>query len=92
MSNYKKVAEVMLKNQIVKVACLKEDADVILGYSILSPDYQVIHWVYVKEKWRLKGIGKSLVPQYPSAVSHLTKLGKELLPKLNKAVFNPFTL
>lgn len=93
MDNYKKVAENLLNNPnvAVTVACLPDDPNVILGYSILSSDAQVVHWVYVKSIWRKKGIGKTLVPAHPAAVSHLTALGRILLPKLNGAIFNPFT-
>lgn len=90
MDNYKKVAQALVKTQVIKIACLKDDPDVIIGYSILSHDYQTIHFVYVKEKWRKRGIGRSLLPQYPNAVSHLTTLGKSLLNKLNNPNFNPF--
>lgn len=94
MINYKRVAEALVNNDrcAVKIACLKEDQDVILGYSILSTDYQVIHWVFVKNSWRQKGIAKSLLPQYPTAVTHLTKLGQKLLPKFESTIFNPFKL
>lgn len=92
MKHYKVVAEALLKTRTVKVACLKEDPSVILGYSILSNDYQGIDWVFVKSAWRKQGIGKSLVPQRPSYVTHLTKLGKDLLVKFPNTVFNPFNL
>lgn len=94
MANYKVVAEALLNNNrcAVKIACLKEDPDVILGYSILSANYQVIHWVFVKNSWRQKGIAKSLLPQHPEAVTHLTKLGQKLLLKFESTVFNPFIL
>ena len=94
MENYKIVANAMLDSpkNVVKVACLKDDPDTIIGYSILSADFQTIHWVQVKEKWRHHGVGRSLVPQYPTAVTHLTKLGGILLPKLENCIFNPFKL
>jgi len=94
MKNYKSVIEHFLHDPtaIVKVACLSDDPDTIIGYSILSADYVTVHWVYVKSKWRLHGIAKRLVPEHPTAVSHLTELGKTLLPKLNNAIFNPFKL
>lgn len=92
MTNYKLVAESLVSNPRVniKVACLPDDADVILGYSILSHDFQAVHFVFVKNVWRKKGIARSLVPQHPTAVSHLTNLGKSLMSKLPTAVFNPF--
>ena len=94
MANYKRVIEAILSNPntAVKVACLPDDPDVILGYSIISKDGQTLHWVYVKSAWRKKGIGKSLTPETIMQVSHLSTLGKSLLSKLNSAIFNPFAL
>jgi hypothetical protein len=92
MDNYKHIANLLISNDrsVIKIACLPEDLDVIIGYSILTPNYQSIIWVYVKEKWRMKGIGRSLVPSQPVYVTHLSKLGQQLLPKLGGAMFNPF--
>lgn len=94
MNNYKHIIEALLHNPktTLKIACLKEDKDVILGYSILSADYQTIHWVFVKSAWRKQGIAKTLVPQHPVYATHLSELGKVLLTKLQGAVFNPFAL
>ena len=91
-ANYKAVGESLVNNPnlIISVACLKEEPDVILGYSIVSKDFQVINWCYVKKIWRLKGIAKSLLPQHPNSISHLSDLGKTLLPKINNPIFNPF--
>jgi GNAT superfamily N-acetyltransferase len=93
MANYKLVAEKLVTSprSIVKIACLKEDPDIIIGYSILSGDYSSVHWVYVKEKFRKRGVAKSLLPKYPTAVTHLTVLGKSLLNKFETPpIFNPF--
>lgn len=92
MDNYKLVAQALVDKAVVKVACDKDDTNVILGYSILSPDFQIVHWVYVKDKFRRGGIAKALTPKHPKSVSHLTLLGSNLLPKLNGAVFNPFAI
>ncbi len=93
MIHYKPVVESLLQNPMIniKVACLPEDQNVVIGYSILSADYQTIHWVYVKNHWRNKGIATSLLPHYPTTVTHLTRLGKDLLNKFEtKPIFNPF--
>lgn len=95
MTNYSIIAEKLIDSPktIIKVACLPDSPDVILGYSILSADFQGIHWMYVKSMWRKKGIAKSLTPQYASYVTHLSSLGKLLLKeKLKTAIFNPFNL
>lgn len=92
MSNYKKALDALLANPgtVVKVACLKDEQDTILGYSILGNNYQTIHWVFVKSAWRKGGIGKALTPQFPTVVTHLNALGKSLLNKVSNPTFNPF--
>lgn len=92
MQNYKLLAEKLINSPLVviKVACLQEDHDVILGYSMLSSDFQTIHWVFVKQAWRRQGIAKRLLPQFPTSVSHLSELGKTLLNKFQNTIFNPF--
>lgn len=92
MNNYDHIASALINASVVKVACLKEDPDVIMGYSILSQDYQTIHFVYCKRNWRNKGIGRSLVPAHPTYVSHLTDLGNRLLNKINNPIYNPFSI
>lgn len=94
MDHYKVYAKTFITspNTTVKVACLPEDPDVILGYSIMSNDFTRLDWVYVKKDWRNKGIGRSLVPQYLTTVTHLSELGKKLLPKFEHCVFNPFAI
>jgi len=95
MDNYHIIAERLVRspNVTIKIACLPDDPDVILGYSILSADYSAMHWVYVKKIWRGKGIGRSLTPTRLEAVTHLSSLGESLLKaKLKDTVFNPFKI
>lgn len=94
MDNYKNIAELFYNspNYTIKVACLREDPGVILGYSILSADYQTIHWCFVKSAWRKRGIAKALLPQFPTAITHLSTLGKTLMNKFPNTIFNPFAL
>lgn len=92
MDNYKKVIEALIQKCVIKVACLKDEQDVIIAYSLLSQDFQTISWVYCKKEWRRKGIARSLLPKHPRSVSHLTQLGRQLLPKLEGAVFDPFKI
>lgn len=92
MDNYKRVIAVILNHPttVVKVACLPEDPDTILGYSILSGDYQQVHWVHVKKVWRNKGVGKRLTPAHPVSFTHLNDLGLKLMKKFPNTIFNPF--
>lgn len=94
MDNYKLIAEAIVDNPktMIKIACLKEDPDVILGYSILSDNFKTVHWVYCKSAWRKQGIGRALTPAFPTVVTHLTSLGRSLMSKISTAKFNPFKL
>lgn len=74
----------------VAVACLRDEPEVILGYSVFDKDR--LHWVFVKKSWRNIGIARSLTPTTITSVTHLTKVGKSLLSKLPNVVFNPFNI
>ena len=91
MNSYKRIADQLLSSPgvRVRVACLKEDRDVILGYSVVSADDRAVIWIFVKTAWRQQGIAKSLVPQSVVYATLLTTLGKELMSKRNLK-FNPF--
>lgn len=95
MDNYKKVAEALFYKYkgSIKIACLPDDETVILGYSILNKDETVLAFVYVKDAWRNRGIGRKLVPDTVNCVTHLTGLGEQLLNKFKeKPIFNPFLI
>lgn len=85
---YPKIIEKILERPAiwVRIACLKEDPDVILGYAVLEKD--MLHWIYVKKAWRELGLAKKLVPPYIVQFSHATNLGLKLKPK--DWIFNPF--
>ncbi len=95
MANYKNIIAAIVdspKNFVV-VACLPDDPTVILGYAILNADGTVIHWVYVKQSWRKRGIMTRLLPQNAHTVTHLTEVGLNLKKKYKpNLVFNPFAL
>lgn len=90
-SVYHKVIEKILSKQgvIIKVACLKDAPDVILGYSV--SEYNRLHWVYVKKAWRNVGVAKTLVSGDITSVSHLTNVGKAIFLK-KSWIFDPFLL
>lgn len=84
------ISSLLIKPSVtIKVACLKEDDEVILGYSVY--DDTILHWAHVKKAWRNIGIAKSLVPANITTVSHLTETGKSIFLK-KKWIFNPFKL
>ena len=88
MENYHKVVQNILTKADVRVACLKDDPDVILGYSVSSGS--TLHWIFTKSAWRKIGIGKSLLPEKVDTVTHLTKIGRSLKPK--DCIYNPFAM
>jgi GNAT superfamily N-acetyltransferase len=71
----------------IKIACLPDDPDVILGYIVYESG--CIHWIFVKDSFRRMGIGKMLFPNNITRCSHLSKIGNSLAKKYN-IVFNPF--
>lgn len=72
----------------VRVSCLEEDENVILGYSIIEGT--CLHFVFVKEPWRKLGIAKALTLGPLDACSCVTDLGHKLKPHNWK--LNPFLL
>jgi hypothetical protein len=90
MRNYNRFLHVLISRSNIRVACLPDDADVILGYSIMSKEGQELHWVFTKTAWRHKGIARALVPTTVTVVTHLTKVGRILKNKYPGIVFDPF--
>lgn len=78
----------------VKIICLKEDPEIILGYSVteLRPGMLILHWLYVKPDWRDNDLGRMLVSENLTHTTHLTKTGRALLKKHPKIKFNPFII
>lgn len=93
MRNYSKVIDAIIKSSHsnIKIACLKEDADVILGYSILNKSETVVHFVFSKSAWRAIGVARSLVPNTVKEATHFTKIGLSIIKKKG-LTFNPFAV
>lgn len=64
----------------VRVACLADDSNTILGYSVAFGGS--LQWIYVKQDFRRLGIG-SMLERFWERVSnvHMTKIGKAILNK-----------
>jgi hypothetical protein len=90
MDKYHQVIQNLLAKATVRVACLKDDPEVILGYSVIrnTESGETLDWIFVKSAWRRIGIGKSLVPNKINATTHLSKVGKALKP--TDCIYNPF--
>jgi citrate lyase synthetase len=93
MENYHKTVEYILNKPTteVKIACLKDDPDIILAYSIIDSSKNVVHWVFSKKAWRGIGIAKSLVPENIKTATHLTKTGLVIIRKKDWT-FDPFLI
>lgn len=91
-SYYHNVIEIVLNNPAttVKIACLKEDPDVLIAYSVYSHDR--LDWVFCKKNWRNIGVAKSLVPENITTVTHLTDTARSILKTRKGIKFNPFAL
>lgn len=89
MLEYHKVIENILSKPStqVAVAALKDDEDVIIGYSVFEEP--VLHWVFVKDGWRKMGVGKTLTNLPFKICTHQTYKGQKVWPKL---IFDPFLL
>ena len=72
----------------VLIACLKDDPEVVLGYCVheLRDDRPVVHFVYVKERFRGAGIATALVASAtrgrPFSASHYTDALWSLLHRI----------
>lgn len=78
-SKYKQVIELLLSRSTVKVACLIDDPDVVLGYVVYQGDK--LHWVFVKKAWRKLSIASQLVPKNIKYYSHITKMIRSFKPQ-----------
>lgn len=87
-SHYKSVIKPFIETKVSNklIACLKEDHDVILGYSVTRSN--ILDWIFVKPPWRNMGLAKELIPAGITKCTHLTKTGLNIKPK--SWVFNPF--
>lgn len=94
-TNYDSIIKKILTKPdvIVKVCCLKEDDQVILGYCVAEKkeNYFICHWVFVKSIWRSIGIAKDLLNFFDiDVVTHLTDSYIKNKPKRIK--FDPFLI
>lgn len=82
------VIDHILKKATTTVACLKEDKDVLLGYSVTRNE--TVDWIYIKKLWRELGIAKELLRHIiPKSCSHITERANKFRLK-HKIIFNPY--
>jgi hypothetical protein len=88
MINYKKVLTSLLIKRECKVACLPDDDNALVGYCIFGSG--ILDYVFIKPTFRKFGIAKQLVPNDIHTYTHVTKIGKAIVPKDWK--FDPFKI
>lgn len=86
--NYGDMIRKYLSNSTTVVAVFQDDPDVVLGYCCYKG--HAIHWIYVKMAWRDCGIAKFLLPPEINTYTHLSKVGRKLVP--DEWEFNPFII
>jgi hypothetical protein len=66
----------------IRIACLSDDPDMLLGWSLMRGDH--LEFVYVKIDYRRKGIGRILTHDVRMFSPPQTKIGKSLAEKFLK--------
>lgn len=86
-TNYEPYLKTAMINNNISIACLADDPDIILGYSVYKGSN--LQFIFVKKSYRKLGVGKLLYPSGIETVSHLTDIGNSIRLKLGLK-FNPF--
>jgi hypothetical protein len=85
--NYEPFLKTLMLKFNIKVACLEDDPDVILGW--IMHHNETVDFVFVKKSYRKLGIARLLWPDNVTTVSHITDIGNAVRKKMNLK-FNPF--
>lgn len=64
----------------VRMACINDAPDVILGYAVFTGDLH-LEWIFVKQQFRGKGIAKYLTPKINTVSPELTRVGSAIVKK-----------
>lgn len=81
MNEFYETVKKQLLAATIRVACIEDDPNKILGYSIIDGD--MLEFVYVKEMFRNNGIGTLLTKDKFRTINPftLTKVGDEILKR-----------
>lgn len=96
--HYREIIDLLLSKAKVLIACKEDEPNVVYGYIVYDDQFEILHYVYVKDSFRRFGIMKSLL--YSASISidigiiytHETFLFKKLIETYNKSIYNPFLL
>lgn len=78
---HRKIIDMILGSvkTMVKIVCLKEDPEVVLGYSVFED--HILHYIFIKHAWRGIGLTKYLLPEKLEHMTHTTPIGESFLRK-----------
>lgn len=88
---YQRYIEMLLSRPecVIRFAVVTDEPDTVLGWSLIQGDK--LHYVWVQQEQRNKGIATMLVPVSINCISHITKAGLSIWnKKLPHATLNPF--
>lgn len=72
----------------VKIACLSDSKETIVGYSVSRGTH--LDWIYVKPDYRMQGVATLLLPKEIKTVTpDLTKIGIKIVNKKNLKIADP---
>lgn len=78
----REIGQILARNARVRIACLEDDPQLIIGYSVSTARH--LEWIYVKDGFRKQGIGQLLFPKDTETVSaHMTKIGAAIAKAKN---------
>jgi hypothetical protein len=76
----KRIRKIIKDGAVIKIACLDETPDQIVGYSVINQNS--LEFVYVKRDYRRIGVAKLLLEDgFKEVTNCLTKLGRDLAIK-----------
>lgn len=99
-ANHHKILQKLAQRAKIYVADNPKDPSQLYGY--ICGEYIdgifVIHFIYVKHRFRRLGIGKTLLNAFnhdlktAACCSHLTSMGEKLLFKYTNIIYHPYTI
>jgi len=84
-------------NNVVRIAALKDDPEIVFGFIWANFDPETVHYIYVKRAFRRMGLGRLLFrsvfdENVDVYYTHHTKDAAFLSHKFDQMIFNPYLL
>lgn len=98
-SGHHKLMENLIHKGKLLIACNPEDPSQIYGYICAEhvQDILVVHYIYVKQTYRMLGVGKALLNQFDfdptkaSCFTHYSEIANKLAAKFNM-IYHPYLM